>query len=233
MLSRPAPRTRTPCHFRRCYDLGHCVNLGGELSRIPLTSVSKQVRPTSSIPGERQTKPTTKSARNGTCGRHQPANREYENNNPTLLRNRTDRTYGGPRPNVVTPVNYGTVVGQTLGLESGGSEELRGPECASISDRHEHGQQHQVNVRWNHVLEVVANLRHETPSLALSDPALTGFLGQHNAHVFLLPKESGQEYQGPRRRFLSVRTLAGCRGQHHAGVFLCRKTEAKFVQGLL
>ena len=32
----------------------------------------------------------------------------------------------------------GTVVGQTLELESDGTEDLRVPGCASISDRHEH-----------------------------------------------------------------------------------------------
>ena len=40
------------------------------------------------------------------------------------------------------PLNHGTVVGQTLGLESDGTEELMVPRYVIISDRHEHGQQH-------------------------------------------------------------------------------------------
>ena len=35
----------------------------------------------------------------------------------------------------------------------------------------------------NHVLQVMAGHRHETPSLALSVGTLTGFPGQHKAHV--------------------------------------------------
>ena len=35
----------------------------------------------------------------------------------------------------------------------------------------------------NHVLELVASPRHETLCLALSVGTLTGFPGQHNAHV--------------------------------------------------
>ena len=35
----------------------------------------------------------------------------------------------------------------------------------------------------HHVLQVVASLRHETPSLPLSVGTLTCFPGQHNAHV--------------------------------------------------
>ena len=51
-------------------------------------------------------------------------------------------------------------------------------------------QQHQASDRLNQVHEVVARLRHDTPSLVLSVRTLVGFQGQRNAHVFLQPKES-------------------------------------------
>ena len=41
-------------------------------------------------------------------------------------------------PSAVTRVNHVTVFGQTLELESGGTEELWMLGCVSISDRHEH-----------------------------------------------------------------------------------------------
>ena len=72
----------------------------------------------------------------------------------------------------------------TLGLESDGTEELMVPGSDIISNGQEHSPQHQVNDRWNHVLEVVAICPHETLSFVLSVRTLEALHRQHNKFVF-------------------------------------------------
>ena len=95
------------------------------------------------------------------------------------------------------------------------------------------------------LFEVVASLRHETPSLVLSDRILTGFPGQHDAYVFLLPKESGREscrknWKRPQQEYQVDDRWSSClRGghetlhrQHNTHVVVRRKRATKISKSL-
>ena len=79
----------------------HRATIGSKTTRIPLTSVNKQVRPTSSFPRENETKPMTSSVGNQKC------TREYENNKHKLVFLRCShelRQNGWPRTRNTSPI---------------------------------------------------------------------------------------------------------------------------------